>query len=116
MKLSILYTFLCTFDITGGTSEDYDYYPEPYSVTIPAGRTKVSFHVEIFDDNIVENNETFQLYISGTNQDTAHISSPNSTMITIVDDNCKHYVHAYVCVYLILHNNCYYHVYVRMYT
>ena len=46
-------------NVTGGV--DYD--SGPYTVTFPAGVTSVSFDVAINDDNILENNETFNLTI-----------------------------------------------------
>lgn len=40
-----------------------DYDAGPYSVTIPAGKTEFSFNASIYDDDVYESDETFQLVI-----------------------------------------------------
>ena len=48
-------------DITGGGD---DYNSGPYNVTFPVGVTSVSFNITINNDNVLEYNETFSLFIT----------------------------------------------------
>ena len=95
----ILFSLVITQVFTGGTFESYDYYLGPYYVTIPAGDTNASFIIQIFDDNIVERNETFQLFIDTASLPHYILADGNdSTTVTIVDDNCEFmYVRMYIC-------------------
>ena len=75
--------------LTGG-GVDYD--SGPYTVTFPAGVTIVSFDVPINDDNILEDNENFNLYIA--NIATLFISRVfsgdlNQSTVTIMDTDSK---------------------------
>ena len=70
---------------------DYDYYHGPHYVTIPAGDTRTSFNLPIYDDNRVERNEHFHLFINGASLPQYVItSSLDSATVTIVDDDCKY--------------------------
>ena len=52
--------------------------------------TKVSFTVNIIDDNILESNETFQLSInSSALPNRVTINNPSKVNVTIVDDDRK---------------------------
>ena len=67
-----------------------DYYPGPYSVTFPAGETRASFNVLIADDNIVEKNEVFTLYINADTLPSGGVRiNPYSFSIIIEDDDSK---------------------------
>ena len=73
-----------TSNLTGGN----DYIPGPYSVTIPAGQTNVSFYIPIIDDNVVEDDEIFNLAI--TPESLPYLVSrgnPSVAMVTIVNDD-----------------------------
>lgn len=67
-----------------------DYVSGPFNVTITAGRTLAVFNVPIYNDNIVEHNESFNLSINP-------FSLPNivtavdsvQIIVTIIDDDSK---------------------------
>ena len=70
-----------------------DYTSGPYSVTIPAGGTSVTFNVSITNDNILEIDENFMLTINASSIPTCVTpGNPNQTTVTIVDDGCKQYL------------------------
>ena len=55
---------------------------------IPAGQTHAHFDVTIMDDVTVESDKNFVLIISSTSlPDKISIKSPNSTIITISDND-----------------------------
>ena len=64
-----------------------DYRSGPYSTVIPANITNVKFGVMIMDDDILENNEKFDIAID---QSTLPIQvtaiSPHQVTVTIMDD------------------------------
>ena len=69
-----------------------DYYSGPYSVTFPAGVTRVSFNVPITNDNILESDEKFHLTIeigSSSLPSGVTVGNPYQTTVTIVDDDGK---------------------------
>ena len=73
--------------ITGG-GVDYD--SGPYSVTIPAGNTNVSFDINITIDNLVEDDEEFYLSIDPSSlSSNINTSSPYQTTVNIVNTNSK---------------------------
>ena len=66
-----------------------DYSPAgPYSVTIPAGMTNVSFSISINPDNILEGDEVFLLTIDQISIPTV-IVSDDSALVVIIDDDSK---------------------------
>ena len=69
--------------------DDYDL-EEPYSVSFSAGKTAVAFDVTIKSDNVVEENESFNLMIDAESlPDNARLGSPSTTTVTIEDDDSK---------------------------
>ena len=67
-----------------------DYTSGPYTVTFPAGQTRIPFIVSINDDNIFEIDENFMLTIDETSLPTGVFrGNPNQCTVTIVDDDCK---------------------------
>ena len=64
-----------------------DYRSGPYSTVIPAEMTSMKFSVMIMDDDILENNEKFDIAID---QSTLPIQvtaiSPHQVTVTIMDD------------------------------
>ena len=73
--------------ITGG-GVDYD--SGPYSVTIPAGNTNVSFDINITIDNLVEDDEEFYLSIDPSSlSSNINTSSPYQTTVNIVNTKSK---------------------------
>ena len=70
-------------NVTGGV----DYAAGPYTVTFPAGATRVSFDVPITDDDILEVNEDFNLIIVlNSLPDGVTRHGTVQTMVTIIDD------------------------------
>ena len=67
-----------------------DYTSGSYTVSFPAGQTRITFNVSINDDNIFEIDENFMLTIDETLLPTGVIhGNPNQTTVTIVDDDRK---------------------------
>ena len=69
-----------------GAGVDYD--SGPYTVTFPAGVTRVSFDTVIADDIVLENEEKFYLVINSSSLPTGISDShPSLVTVTIVDDD-----------------------------
>ena len=69
---------------------DADYNAGPYSVTFPAGSTNTSLTVTISDDDVVEENENFILFIDQSSfPSNVAVGDHSQTTVTIVDDDCK---------------------------
>ena len=68
-----------------------DYRSGPYTVIFPAGSTSASLYINITDDNIVENNENFVLYIDPLTLPfgTYIISYGSQITVTIYDNDSK---------------------------
>ena len=67
-----------------------DYDSGPYTVTFPAGETRIPFNVTINDDDIYEGNETFMLTIDETSLPGGVVrGNPGQATVTIVDDDRK---------------------------
>ena len=67
-----------------------DYGPGPYTVIIPAGATMVPFDIPIADDNILEDNEDFDIIIVlGSLSDDVSVGNPGRATVNIIDDDCK---------------------------
>ena len=89
---TVLNDSFCTIRIisicnpTGGT----DYYIGTYNTTFYAGKTSASINILIADDNILEPNESFGLYIDSSSLPSGVIRiSPYSATVTILNDDCK---------------------------
>ena len=74
--------YLCTFNFT----ERYDYDPGPYRVTFRAGNTRASLRINITDDDIYEEAETFNFYISTFLPSQVSRCEPYRSTVTILDD------------------------------
>ena len=70
--------------VTGGV--DYD--SGPYPIMLPAGQTNVMLNVPIFDDSILEDDETFTLTINPSD-DYMIRRNRNEARVTIKNDDCK---------------------------
>ena len=82
---------------TGGD----DYYPGPYNVTFPVGVTIVLFNISIYNDNVSETGEEFQLIIDSYSLPSAvTVGIPNTTIVTIKGN----------CTYKLLLNFYCYHI------
>ena len=67
-----------------------DYVSGPYTITFPAGTTTATFNVSINDDDIVERDENFELFIDPSSLPTGVIRAiPDVTTLTILDDDRK---------------------------
>ena len=62
-----------------------DYSPGPYHVTIPAGNTAKSFSISLYDDGILEENETIFLLISTSDV----VMGGDNTEVMIIDTTGK---------------------------
>ena len=67
-----------------------DYIPGPYTVIFPAGITIASFDVSVANDNILETNEMFNLFIIPTSlPERVTIGNIGRSLLTIVDNDSK---------------------------
>lgn len=57
-----------------------------YGVTIPANMTNFKYNFTIFDDDILEINETINLVIDSASHDQIRIINPYEASVTIMDD------------------------------
>ena len=73
--------FLCT-----GRSIDYD--SGPYNVTFHVGEISATLNISIKDDEIIENNEYFNVIINATLLPNNVVNVDNAT-VTIMDDDGK---------------------------
>ena len=65
-----------------------DYSSGPYFVTIPAGETSATFNVTIINDNILENDEDFDLIIvPGSLPNGVTRGNPGRATVTITNDD-----------------------------
>ena len=100
------FTFICTNHMICIGGDDYN--SGPYNITIPAGETVVPFNVTIINDNINEENETFNLSIAATQNlpEGVHLGENLSVTILIEDnDGMKQLtllLLCYVCNFLYL--------------
>ena len=68
-----------------------DYNSGPYAVQFDVGMTSTSLTVLIKADNILEDNEIFELSINKSAlPDGVTVGSTSQTIVTIVDDNGKY--------------------------
>jgi len=82
---------LLTCDILTGGGVDYD--SGPYNVTFPAGKTSVLLNVSINDDNILEEEEFFDLTIdSDSLPNRVTVDSQYESTVTIVDNDGKYII------------------------
>ena len=80
-----MFNVIIDCNLSGG---GVDYGSGPYTVTIPAGMTRVPFNVSIINDNILENDEDFELIIiPGSLPDNVRRGSTGRTRVTIVNDD-----------------------------
>ena len=67
-----------------------DYSAGPYTVTIGAVETHVTFNIPITDDYIREQSETFNLIIDESSLPSGVTSgNPKTTTVTIMDNDSK---------------------------
>ena len=68
-----------------------DYDAGPYSVTIPAGEIESSFNAIIYDDDVYESDETFQLVIDRRRLPSriTHVFPYRSTVTILNDEERK---------------------------
>ena len=68
---------------TGG--EDYAFVNS--TIVVPAGTTKFSFNITITDDQILETNESFYLYINSSVPDNVHKDVHGQVQVIILNDD-----------------------------
>ena len=80
---------VCHF-ITHSTGNGTDYVSGPYFARFRRNSRRSTIIVNIVDDNRPELDETFRLTINATSLPFGVIrSNPYSTIVTIIDDECK---------------------------
>lgn len=63
----------------------------PCNITIPATAVSTSFDIAIYDDNILEANESFTLTIVKTSMNSSNVTigGISQAIVTILDDESK---------------------------
>ena len=62
--------------------------PGAIFVRIPAGQTRFEFSIPLYDDDVREEDETFQLQLGSSYGDSARtVGTPNRALVTIADDD-----------------------------
>ena len=81
---------LIIFNLTGYSG---DYSIGPYSVYVSAGVTSIPFGIGIRNDNNIERNEIFNIFIDPTSLPYNVILADDidSATVTILDDDCELY-------------------------
>ena len=69
--------------LTAGT----DFIPGPYTVSFTAGQVTATLMVSTVDDDTTELSEYFMVVITSVDQPNVDIVSPNTTLITIQDND-----------------------------
>ena len=80
-----------------------DYDDSVVNVTFPVGDTSyiAFFEISIYNDNLVEGNESFTLAIvNSTLPEGVSLGMPNELVVTIVDGNSMHVTYICVVIYL----------------
>ena len=70
--------------LSGSASADYDYTSAFDTTSIPAGSKEISIFIDLIDDALIEDDETFDLVI--TNPDNAVIARARATATIKIDD------------------------------
>ena len=71
-----------------GTENDYT--TGPYSVTISAGMTNTSYNISITNDNLLEESETFYIFLNPTFLPSGVVVGDiNQAAVTIINDDGK---------------------------
>ena len=71
-----------------GTANDY--VTGPYNIRVPAGLTNVSYDILINNDNLLEDDENFYLFINPSLLPSGvAVSYDNQVMVTIINDDGK---------------------------
>ncbi len=73
-----------------GASENSDFVPGPFTVTIDAGKTEATLRIEILDDNfdVNDDDETFNVLINAVSLPTGVTAgTPSQATVTITDDD-----------------------------
>ena len=83
-------TAVTVVTIGTGASENSDFVPGPFTVTIDAGKTEATLRIEILDDNfdVNDDDETFNVLINvGNLPDGVTAGTPSRATVTIRDDD-----------------------------
>ena len=93
--------YVATFNITGRDVESAYYHSGPYNIIFPVGETHFLLNVTIVNDNILENNETFNLTINSSSlPGNVEVGNPGQATVTIRDDDGM-----YAIAWIKLHSN-----------
>ena len=75
--------------LAGGAESGEDFAADPWTVTVPAGKTRHSFGIATFDDDEPENNEEFLLHVApwGHSPGLRRSSGGNPDAVAHINDN-----------------------------
>ncbi|MYK87891.1 MAG: DUF1735 domain-containing protein, partial [Acidobacteria bacterium] len=74
-------------DEASGESGDFDFPKDRVMVMLRAGETRFDFSVPLHDDDLVENDETFQLQLSDAPTQTRQLVGDDDTVLVTIEDN-----------------------------
>lgn len=72
-------------NLSGGS---IDYNSGPYTVNFPIGSTNSSFDIMVYNDNVFEDNETFNVSINSITNGHV-VGTPGVVAVTIIDTTSK---------------------------
>ena len=75
-------------DDVGLSREYHEAHSETLTLTFLPGVTRMTFHITIFDDVELEDNERFQIFLHDPS-DGANVGSQSSAIVTILDDEAN---------------------------
>ena len=75
-----------------------DYEAGPYTVTFTAGQASATLPVPTEDDSIAELSEYFQVMITSTSTSMVIVGDPDTSFVTIEDDDGEIYIYCFVTV------------------
>ena len=84
-KNSIVFTYECTNKVDGTATAGSDYEKTVGTLKFADGESVQPIIVKIFDDDAVEEDETFSVKLHNCSEETATIS--DSAVVTIIDDD-----------------------------
>ncbi len=77
-----------SYSLTGSSLPDLDYTMLPGTVVIPAGSTSITIEVGVLDDTILEETETIEIGLTGTNNAVV-LGGSSSASISLFDDDAS---------------------------
>ena len=78
----------------------------PFEVIFPNGTTRITFPVNITDDDVYEEYESFNLVIDNNLPNRVNLGYPNRAAIVIADDEKRKLLMLVICLFFSLMISC----------